>query len=276
MAGSIWFHWHAHPDALIGLAIVQGLYLFGVGPLRQRHGLAESVEPRQVATFTVGIMVIFVALLSPLHVLSDSYLFSAHMVQHVLLTLVAPPLLILGTPDWLVRRILRPDPLFIAARIVTHPIVAIVLFNIIFSLFHMPSLYNVSVTNHLVHIVEHLVFIGTALIMWWPLVSTMPELPRLSYPLQMVYLFGMSVAQIVVFGPVTFSQEPLYQWYVDAPRLWSLTALSDQQIGAVIMKVGGGVLFMTLLIVAFYRWYKSAEKDTEPEPDSRELSLQRH
>jgi len=108
--------------------------------------------------------------------------------------------------------------------------------------------------------------------MWWPLVSTMPELPRLSYPLQMVYLFGMSVAQIVVFGPVTFSQEPLYQWYVDAPRLWSLTALSDQQIGAVIMKVGGGVLFMTLLIVAFYRWYKSAEEETELEPDSRELS----
>ena len=252
MAGSIWFHWHAHPDALIGLAIVQGLYLFGVGPLRQRYGLAESGEPRQVATFTVGSMVIFVALLSPLHVLSDSYLFSAHMVQHVLLTLVAPPLLILGTPDWLVRRILRPDPLFIAARIVTHPIVAIVLFNIIFSLWHMPSLYNVSVTNHLIHIVEHLVFIGAALIMWWPLVSTMPELPRLSYPLQMVYLFGMS------------------------PRLWSLTALSDQQIGAVIMKVGGGVLFMTLLIVAFYRWYKSAEEETEPEPDSRELSLQRH
>jgi putative membrane protein len=185
-------------------------------------------------------------------------------------------LLILGTPDWLVRRILRPDPVFFAARIVIHPIVAIVLFNIIFSLFHMPSLYNLSVTNHLIHIAEHLVFIGAALIMWWPLVSTLPELPRLSYPLQMMYLFGMSVAQIVVFGPVTFSQEPLYQWYVDAPRRWSVTALSDQQIGAVIMKVGGGVLFMTLLMVAFYRWYRSAEEETEPEPDSPELSLQRY
>ena len=92
----------------------------------------------------------------------------------------------------------------------------------------------------------------------------------------MIYLFVMSVAQIVVFGPITFSREPLYQWYVDAPRIWSISVLSDQQIGAIIMKVGGGLLFITLLIIAFYRWYKSEEGETEPEPDAKELSLQQH
>ncbi len=263
MGGSIWFLWHGHTDALIGLAVVQGLYLLVVGPIRERLGLAESVDPRQVAIFTAGIIVIFVALLSPLHVLSDNYLFSAHMGQHVLLTLVAPPLLILGVPDWLVRWILRPGPVFIAARILTHPVVAIVLFNVIFSIWHLPAVYNLSVTNHGVHIAEHLSFISAALIMWWPIVSTMPELPRLSHPIQMIYLFTMSVAQIIVFGPVTFASEPLYQWYIDAPRIWSISPLSDQQIGGVIMKVGGGFLFMTLLVIAFYRWYKSEQEEAD-------------
>tara|TARA_B100000029_G_C16852550_1_gene696108 strand:- start:159 stop:482 length:324 start_codon:yes stop_codon:yes gene_type:complete len=93
--------------------------------------------------------------------------------------------------------------------------------------------------------------------MWWPLLSKMKELPRLSYPLQMVYLFVMSLSQIVVFGTITFSPEPLYEWYVNAPQIWSHSPLRDQQIGAVIMKVGGGMLFITLMIVAFFRWYNS-------------------
>ena len=108
-------------------------------------------------------MVIFLALLSPLHILSDGYLFSAHMLQHVLLTLVAPPLLILGTPDWLLRRLMRPDIIFILVRRATHPVVAFVAFNGVFSIWHMPALYNVSMTNHGVHIGEHLLFIGAAI-----------------------------------------------------------------------------------------------------------------
>ena len=263
MADSIWTHWHGHPEVLIGLAVLQGLYLLGVGPVRERYGLAGDVDPRQVATFSLGVLTIFVALLSPLHILSDQYLFSAHMLQHVLLTLVAPPLLILGTPHWLIRPLLRPDPVFIAARLLTHPVVAFAVFNLVFSMWHIPALYNLSVTNHAIHIGEHMLFSGTALLMWWPIASTMPELPRLAYPLQMVYLFTLSIAQIIVFGPVVFSGEPLYEWYSQAPRIWSIGVMVDQQVGAVIMKIGGGAIFMTLLIVAFFRWYQREEQDTE-------------
>ena len=213
----VWTHWHAHPDVLIGLAILEGAYLYGVGPLREKHRLADDIDPRQVATFTAGILVIFISLLSPIHELSDQYLFSAHMLQHVLLTLVAPPLLILGTPDWLIRPLLRADLSFRLARLVTHPIVAFASFNLIFALWHIPSLYNTSVTNHGIHIAEHLLFISAAVVMWWPLTSRMPELPRLPYPLQMMYLFLLSIAQIIVFAPITFSTEPLYEWYENAP-----------------------------------------------------------
>ena len=269
---SIWTHWHGHPDALIGLAIVQGVYLLGVGPLRERYGLADKVEPRQIATFTAGMAVIFISLLSPIHFLSDNYLFSMHMVQHVLLTLVAPPLLILGTPDWLIRPLLRPNLAFRAARLAVHPIIAFALFNFIFSVWHIPTLYATSLNNHAVHIGEHLLFMGTAVIMWWPIVSMMPELPRLPYPIQMGYLFLLSVAQIIVFALLTFANEPLYEFYVNAPRIWGISPLLDQQLGAIIMKIGAGTLFLTLFIVIFFRWFKHEEEVNRIEFPEREHS----
>ena len=251
--------WHAHPEVLIGIVALEVAYLLAVGPLRKRWGLADEADPRQTATFTSGVVVLFLALISPIHELSDNYLFSAHMFQHILLTLVAPPLLIMGIPAWLVRPLLRPKWALRLARIGTHPLVAFALFNLVFSLWHMPALYNVSVTNHDAHIAEHIMFIATGLPMWWPIVSRVPELPRLSYPLRMGYLFLLSVAQIIVFAPIAFSQAPIYQFYMEVPRIWGISPLVDQQIGAVIMKVGGGLLLLTLFVITFFRW--AAQED---------------
>ena len=267
--GSLWTQWGGHAEALVGLIVLELAYLFGVGPLRDRYDLADRVDPKQVATFTTGVLVIFVALLSPIHAISEKYLFSMHMTQHVMITLVAPPLLILGTPDWLIRPLLRRKWAFRLARYLTHPILAFAAFNLIFSFWHVPALYNLSVTNHAVHFVEHFVMIASATLMWWPLTSIMPELPRISYPIQMVYLFGLSLAQIIVFGMLTFAREPIYQFYVNAPRISSITPLADQQIGAIIMKLGGGILFLSLLVVAFYRWYGDEERKTKAEASER-------
>ena len=262
---SIWLEWHPHPDALIGLVLFQGVYLLGVGPLRERYGLADSVDPRQIVTFTLGVMVLFFALVSPLHTIADRYLFSGHMLQHVVLTLVAPPLLLLGTPGWLIRPFLRLSPAFRFAWFATHPVVAAGVFSFIFSVWHLPSLYNASVTNHGVHIVEHLLFIASAVLLWWPIVSHMPELPRLTYPLQMIYLFLISVAQIIIFAPITFARTPIYDWYAQAPRLWSISPVVDQQLGAIIMKLGGGAILFVLFVVAFFRWYNREEEESRAE-----------
>ena len=237
--------------------------------MREKYRLADDVNPRQVATFTAGVMVIFFSLVSPLHALSDTYLFSAHMVQHVLLTLVAPPLLILGTPDWLIRPLLRPNWAFRLARLGTHPVLAFALFSITFSLWHIPALYNLSVTYHGVHIGEHLLFMAVAVLMWWPIAGMLPEIPRLSYPATMVYLFLLSIAQIIVFAPITFAREPLYEWYVGAPRIWAISPVLDQQLGAIIMKIGGGILFLVLIVVSFFRWYGREEEHTNAETLSR-------
>ena len=259
----IWTQWHGHLEALIGLTILQIGYLIGVGPLRKYYRLSNETDPRQIAIFTCGVLVIFVALVSPLHVLSDNFLFSAHMLQHLLLTLVVPPLLILGTPYWLLQPILRPNIVLKLARLSTNPIVAFSVFNIVFAIWHIPELYNTSVTNHSVHVTEHLLFVTTAVLMWWPVTSNVPEIPRLSYPLSIVYFFMLSIAQLIVFAPITFASKPLYEWYIKAPQIWSVSTLVDQQIGAIIMKIGGGLLFMTMILVTFFRWYNHDEQEAE-------------
>ena len=261
LAGSLWLQWEAHWDAMAGLALLLGAYLYGVGPLREKHGLADYAEPRQIATFCAGIVVIFFALASPLHILSERFLFSMHMSQHVLLTLIAPPLLVLGTPDWLIRPLLRPNWSFRLARILTHPVTAFGAFNVVFSIWHIPALYNSSLTSEAVHAVEHIMMVGTAILMWWPLTSNLPELPRLDYPFQMGYIFILSIAQIIVFAIITFAEEPIYDFYVQAPRLWgALSPLLDQQLGGIIMKIGSGIYFIVLMIVIFFKWYNQEEE----------------
>ena len=273
--GSILTHWHGHPDAILGLALLQGAYLLCVGPLRRRYRLADEADPRQTANFTAGILVILVALVSPVHVLSDNYLFSVHMLQHVLLTLVAPPLIILGLPEWLIRPLLRPNWSFRLARVATHPVVAFGIFNIVFSIWHVPSLYGTSVNHHSIHVAEHLMFMGSAMLMWWPIVSIMPELPRLSQPLQIGYLFALSVAQIIVFAIITFAKEPLYEFYVNAPRISSISPVLDQQLGAIAMKVASGILFLVLMIIIFLRWFGDDEQ-SEQDQEAREGGYDLH
>ena len=255
---SLWLQWGGHPDALIGLIALESAYLMGVGPLRQRYGLADDVDPRKIATFTLGVLVIFVAVLSPIHVVAEKYLFSVHMTQHVLIT-----------PDWLIRPLLRPNWAFKGLKILTNPVGAFLVFNLVFSIWHLPSLYHVSVTNHGVHFVEHLLMVGTGVLVWWPLTSTMPELPKMSPPVAMLYLFGLSLGQIILFGALVFATEPLYEFYVNAPRISVLTPLTDQQVGAVIMKIGGGVLFLGLLIVIFFRWFGEEERKRIADSEKR-------
>jgi len=247
-----------HYEVLIGLSTIQLLYLVFVGPVRKQYSLADSVDPRQTLIFTSAILITLFSLISPLHVLSDTYLFSAHMLQHVLLTLVVPPMFILGTPEWIFRKVLLSRYLFRLSHIFTNPFVAFALFNLVFSLWHLPEIYNLSLSNRSVHISEHLMFIATATLMWWPITSPISELPRLSYPFQMLYLFLLSIFQIVVFAPITFSNFPIYKLYVDAPRVWSsISPLADQQIGGIVMKLSGSLIFITLIIVVFFRWFKN-------------------
>jgi putative membrane protein len=251
-----------HPSTVIGVIGLGALYLW-----RARHAPAEvagrSPTTGQRASFFVALATIFLSLNGWLHDLSDSYLFSAHMVQHLVLTLVAPPLLILGTPGWMLRPALRWRGVGPVARFVTSARTAFVLFNLVIIAWHLPGMYEFAMEHHNIHIVQHLCFMVAATLMWWPILSPMPELPRLSYPLQMLYLFLMTIPMSIVAVCIAYADHALYPFYAAAPRIWGITPMQDQLIGGLIMWIPGGLFFFTVISVIFFRWQQAGGDSAE-------------
>lgn len=245
--------WAGHPSIVLGLSALLLAYVYAIRR-ETAHARVEVVRTWQVVCFGAALITIYVALASPLHDLSERYLFSAHMVQHLLLTMMVPPLLLVGTPGWMVRALVRRRPVFLIARWLTAPIMAFGLFNLVFALSHLPALYDLSLENHSFHIVEHLVFLATSVLMWWPILSPLPELPRLAYPLQMLYLFLQTIPGSAVGSLIALAEAPLYAVYAQAPRVWGISALVDQQVGGLLMWVGGAAYFLVAATVVFFIW----------------------
>jgi putative membrane protein len=236
---------------LLGLVLLGGLYVFW-GGLR--------TERRRIAAFAGALAVIFFALNGPLHNLSDTYLFSAHMAQHLLLTLLFPPLLLYGTPAHVVRRVLARPWIVRAARVVTRPVAAAALFTAPIVLWHVPVLYEAALRDHNVHVVQHIVFLATAVIMWWPVLSPVPEVPRLPYPGQMLYLFLLGIPMSMTGALITLADRVLYPFYAAAPRVWGLPPHADQQIGGLLMWVPGGLILWMAMTVVWFRWSRWEER----------------
>jgi putative membrane protein len=232
-------------------AALAAIYLACLGPLRRRFGNAAPLSRMRVQLFLLGVLTLLAAIVSPLDTLS-SYLLSAHMVQHLLMTLIVAPLLLLGTPGWMLRPLLRLPLAQPIGRALTHPTTAFLLFNLIFSAWHVPALYDLALRNDAVHILEHLLFLATAVLTWWPIFSPLDELPRLSEPAQLLYLFFESLPPTILGALITFAGEPLYTEYVAAPRLWGLSVLLDQQIGGLIMWIPGALVYLADFPVVFF------------------------
>jgi putative membrane protein len=212
-----------------------------------------------VASFSAALLVLLGALNGPVHDLSDYYLFSVHMVQHLLLTLLFPPLLILGLPGWLVEPLLRPPPVRRVARVLTHPVIAAVVFTLTIAVWHVSQYYDLMMRNHEIHIVTHLMFMATATLLWWPVMSPVPDiLPRLGYGVGMLYLFLVGIPMQIVAALITLSDRVLYPWYVAAPRTWGLTPQDDQQLGGLLMWVPGNLWMFLAIGVLFFIWARES------------------
>ena len=259
-----WTTWTIHWSTVVGLAALGAAYTWGARHLRARAESAGTAPPalrvRQRAAFFSGLVVIFLSLNGPLHDLSDTYLFSAHMVQHLFLSLAVPPLLLMGTPGWLLRPLLANAKGAAVARAITRPTRCFIIFNVVIAAWHLPPLYNTAMAYHPIHIVQHLTFMAASVLMWWPLLSPLPELPRLSYPGQMLYCFLMVIPMSIVSIYIAMADHVLYPAYSIAPRVWEITPLSDQQIGGLIMWVPGGLLFYVVMTFVFFKW---AGRDTD-------------
>jgi putative membrane protein len=253
-----WLKWSIHPSTVIGLAALGAIYLWRA----RQAGAGEKVSGSRKLLFFSSLFLIFASLNGPLHDLSDDYLFSAHMVQHLILTLAMPPLMIAGVPGWMLRPLLRNPVLGAIARKVTRPAWCFVIFNLAIMIWHLPVFYNAAMANHNIHIVEHLVFMAAAVLMWWPLTSQLPELPRLPYPGQVLYCFLMSLPMSVVAVYITLADHILYPAYSSAPRIFPLSPMEDQLLGGLIMWVPGGLIFVIIMSVVFFKWSASGEDNS--------------
>jgi putative membrane protein len=241
----------------LGLAI---LYWLCTRRFRSRFkGSAPVGIARQVAFYS-GVALVLIALASPLDTIADTYLFSAHMLQHELLILGVAPLLLAGTPGWLLRNLLHSVHLTGFVRWARHPLVAFFGFNIIFALAHLSSVYELSLASEPLHALEHVVFIGTAMLMWMPVLSPVPDIARPYPPLgQVLYLFLQTIPASLVGALLAATGTAYYATYVAAPRISALTPIEDQQVGGLLMWVGGGVYFLIATGVVFFAWASREE-----------------
>lgn len=264
-----WAVWDLHASVMFGVLALGLAYFWMAGPLRRRHGLGPPVGRWRALSFCASLGTLLVALNGPIHHLSDYYLFTGHMVQHLLLTQVFPPLFLLGLPGWMVSWILGRLPAAATrlGRSLTRPVTAFVLYNGVMVLWHVPGMYEWAMRDHGVHVVEHLGFIATAVIAWWPATGSSPALPRPSYPVQILYLFAMTVAMKVTGAVIALQSQLVYTFYAAAPRVLPLSPMGDQHLGGLIMWVIGDSVLWGAMGILFWRW---ARRDRDARPGSLE------
>jgi cytochrome c oxidase assembly factor CtaG len=255
-----WLAYRPPPSVVAGLIGLEVVYLLCVVTYGDRIATSRPVPTARRVAFSGGVLVMFLALATPLDTIGDTYLFTAHMVQHLLLTLVAAPLLLLGTPGWLARIVLDGTRLTGFVRWARHPLVAFFGFNIVFALAHVPVFYELTLANEPLHALEHLVFIGTAMLMWMPVLSPVPEIAAPYPPLgQVIYLFLQTVPASLLGALLAATSSAYYSTYVLAPRIVGLSPLEDQQLGGLLMWVGGGLFFLLATGVVFFAWASREE-----------------
>ena len=254
------WEWHFHPDVwLLVTAMVVGyvVLLTRIAPHHVPEGEPAATRNQKLCWFA-GTALLWIGADYPIHDLAEGYLFSVHMVQHMIFSFMAAPLLLAGIPRWALRMVLKP-PLMRVVRKLTRPLIAFIIFNSVVAFTHWPAVVDVSVGSELAHFSLHFLLFFASVIMWWPVVDPLPEASRLSEPGKMLYLFGQSILPTVPASFLTFGDTPLYHYYETVPRLWGISALTDMRTAGLVMKIGGGLLLWVVITVVFFRWSSDEE-----------------
>ncbi|MDP2480532.1 MAG: cytochrome c oxidase assembly protein [Candidatus Palauibacterales bacterium] len=254
-AAFVWPSWDTPPSVALGVLVWLGGYLYVTGPLRRRLGISRpDDQTARTIRFVLGLVAMFVALTGPVHELSDFFLFSAHMVQVMLMTMIMPPLLISGVPRWVVEKALESPPVAAVARVLTRPGVAAALFLVTLAAWHVPAFFDHIIAYRPIHVAGHLALMTTGVIVWWPVLSPYEE-HRLSYGMQMVYLFLLGLVMKLIGALITLSTDVVYRVYPAGVRPFGLTPIQDQKWGGLIMWVLMGVTAWVVMSIIFFKWY---------------------
>lgn len=249
------FQLHLEVWALIAFLIGAWVYSVRViGPRAVEPG-GVVVTTRQKWLFVLTMVMLWGASDWPLHDISEQYLYSAHMLQHMILAYFLPPLALLSMPEWLLRLIVGHGRGYKFVRFMSKPAVAGVLFNLTVMITHIPGVVNTSAQIGVLHYSIHFLLVMSALLMWMPVLGPFKEL-HISWPARMGYLFLQSIVPTVPAGWLTFAEGPVYKHYNVPVRVWGLTVANDQQIAGAIMKVGGSFYLWGIIIYMYFGPYK--------------------
>jgi cytochrome c oxidase assembly factor CtaG len=239
--------WSWYPSVIIGFGLWTAIYAYAV----HKHG--KTSTSKQIA-FHSGTVIALFALVSPLDELGDEYLFSAHMIQHLLFLFAASPLWLIGTPGWLIEKYI-PSGFYDSINRVVNPIISFLIFAGVIIFWHIPGLYELAQEYESIHIVEHLSYMICAVIGWWPIVGAeMTKIVKPSPPIRMLYLFLLALPCTSLAAILTFSKEPLYKFYISAPHIFGLNALQDQHLGGLLMWLPTHIILLISLAVTFRKW----------------------
>ncbi len=265
--------WSFEPTVVVGIALGVGLYVRGWRRLRRRGRGGLILQRWRAWCFGLGVAALVLALLSPIGTF-DSLFFFMHMTQHVLLIMIAAPLIWLGAPLlptlWAFdprsrRRLGRlfqdEHPVHRLFHFLTRPGVALPLFVVVLFVWHYPPLYDAAQGRTWIHDLEHFMFFGSALLFWWPVIHPSGGKRRLGYGAGILYIFPAKIAGFVLGAGLTLSSEPFYTTFLDSPSIWGLSPLGDQQLGGLIMWVVGGLLYIIPLLVLVLMMMREDEGD---------------
>jgi cytochrome c oxidase assembly factor CtaG len=237
--------------------------LIGCAALLAAYWAAHRNDFGRTVWFVAGVAVMLFALISPLDVIGDEYLFSAHMIQHLLLVLIVPPLLVSGVTQRFARRVVECRPLGAIERFLGSAVVAWTIGIATLAVWHAPALFDAALNNEYIHILEHLCFMVSATIFWWPIFAPPPEC-RLSPLWAQLYLLGGGLANSLLGIWLTFAPAGIYAPYLDPDDSlhlvqllrsgWGITPAVDQEVGGLLMWVGGGFVFIAVMVAAMVRW----------------------
>jgi cytochrome c oxidase assembly factor CtaG len=255
----LWTAWTFAPAAIVGLALASWLYARGVRALWRSAGAGRGIPPWRAACFAGGIATLGIALLSPIDRVATA-LFAVHMIQHMLLVVVAAPLLVLGDPAlasiWALRISARRGVgawwgaqrvLPALWRVLRLPLVAFTLHVAALWLWHLPTLYDAALRNEGVHVAEHLSFLATALLFWYPIADARPR-RRFGVGVATLYLFAAGLQCTLLGALITMSRHAWYVGHYGTTAAWGLTPLEDQQLAGLVMWIPAGLVYLVALI----------------------------
>ncbi|PYI49977.1 cytochrome c oxidase assembly factor CtaG [Paenibacillus flagellatus] len=282
-----------NPWQIVLVAAIGALYLIATGPKRTSwFADSEPITAGKKSLFLLGIAIYYFAHGGPLNLLGH-LMFSAHMTAMSLAYLIAPPLMLLGIPGWMVRPVMAAKGIGKVIEWLTKPLITVVCFNVLFSFYHLPDVHDYIMTHYTIHSIFFFVLLVAAFMMWWPIIGPIRDHYKLSELMKMGYIFANGVLITPACALIIFADSSVYATYND-PQVWATAmgycvpagsdvlleqfkgpqffaifdAQEDQQLGGVVMKIMQEITYGAALAYIFFNWYfrERAKDDLEPDP----------